>query len=141
MIKDFTDELVEAMEVGRVTKFTTLARDGGLPSAAVSKIKEDSHYHRASKAGLQSSIPRLACKYLNKTGVSGEYAEEVKLVGSMTAIFLQGRKLQATLEELIEQTRKLREQNERKNQSQAAGQAPPSGSPPPGSGQNATRPA
>lgn len=130
MIQQFTNEIINTLEASRVNKLTTIAREGGLPSDLVKRVREGAAYQPAAKIGLQDSVPRVACKYLNKTGVSAEYAEEVKLVGSLAAVMLQGRKLQATLEEMIEQTRKLREQNERKNQPQNPGQTPPApGSP------------
>lgn len=124
MIREFTDVVVDAAEAKRVSSLTGAAREGGLPENTIKRIEKDSHYPAPAKTSLQIALPRLTAKYLNKAGISAEYADEAALLTSLGAILVQGRKLQATLDELIETNRKL--QNERTNRTNQNSQAPPS---------------
>jgi hypothetical protein len=45
---------------------------------------------------------------LNRSGVSGEFSDEALCALSLLSIFLQGRRLQSRLEELIEKDRKAK---------------------------------
>jgi hypothetical protein len=111
MLREFTDEIVNAIEQSRVAKFSALMREGGLPDLLVKRVAQDSHYPAGSKRAVQIATPRVACKWLNKAGLSAEYADEVALVTALGSILIQGRKLQSQLESLIEQFRKAKEQN------------------------------
>lgn len=131
MLREFTDEIINAVEDHRVSKFTTACREAGLPEPVVKRVNQDSHYHAGSKRALQVATPRVACKWLNKAGISAEYADEVALVTALGSVFIQGRKLQNTLEELLVEFKKRKEENERKNGTQNSGQttAGPGGQP------------
>lgn len=100
-LKEFTDELIGAVEASRVESFSDKARKAQIPAAVVKEIAADSKFPRASKSGLEMSVPRVAAKWLNKTGVSAENKEEAVLIGSIAAIFLQGRRLASKLDELV----------------------------------------
>jgi hypothetical protein len=102
LVKEFTDELIEAAEAGRVEKFTGKARNAKIPERVVREIGTDSRFPASIKKSLQISTPRVAAKWLNKAGVSAEYADEVAFIGSLGALFIQGRKLSAKLDKLIE---------------------------------------
>ena len=102
LIREFTDELIEAAEDGRVQKITGKAREARIPERVVKEISNDAHYPASAKKSLQISTPRVTAKWLNKAGVSAEYADELAFVTSLGAIFIQGRKLSQKLDKLIE---------------------------------------
>lgn len=100
-LKEFTDELINAVEDSRVEKFLKLARDGKVPEKVCRQIGADSHYPAGSKRGLSLSIPRIAAKWLNKFGISAANKEEAILLGCMTVIWAQGRRLAANVKKQI----------------------------------------
>ena len=102
IIKKFTDNLIEVAEAGRVQQITGKAREARIPERVVKEISEDAHYPAVAKASLQISAPRVTAKWLNKAGVSAEYADELAFVTSLGAILIQGRKLSQKLDKLIE---------------------------------------
>jgi hypothetical protein len=100
-LREFTDELVEAAEETRVKNFAAKAAEAKLPEKVGREVVKDSHFPAVAKRGLKLSTPKVAAKWLNKAGISAEYADEVTLAGSLLAIVIQGRRLIAKLDELI----------------------------------------
>jgi hypothetical protein len=101
MLKEFTDEIVNAAEDGRVMRFVTAAHQAQVPEPVLKEIAQDARFPAGFKKSVQIATPRVAAKWLNKAGISGEYADEVALVTALGAIMVQGRRLQAKLDELV----------------------------------------
>lgn len=119
MVKEFSDELVAAWEEHRVSKFTSAGKEAALPEPLIRQIRTDCRFQDGSRRVVQKAIPRVACKWLNRAGVSAEYADEVALVTALGAILVQGRKLQTKLDEIIEQKRKLEDEQKKQQQVKA----------------------
>jgi hypothetical protein len=109
ILKEFTDELIEAAEEGRMIRFATAAAEAKLPEKLVKEIVSDAHYPPVFKRGLKLSTPRVVAKALNKAGVSAEWADELSFASSLGAIWIQGRKLSAKLDKLIEASKRKAE--------------------------------
>lgn len=103
LVKEFTDEIISALEDHRQNTLSGLAKDGGLPEKIVKKIHDDSKYPAGSKRGLQMATPKVCARLMNKTGVSSEHADTLVLLGSMVMIWKQGRSLKADIQELIDE--------------------------------------
>lgn len=104
-IADFTDELVELTEAKRIADFVALTRDAGLPSKLVAEIERKSGYPTQSKAALKRTLAECAAKWLNKSGVSSQSKEEVKLLFCVVTIKIQGVRLKRDLLAMIEEDR------------------------------------
>lgn len=94
--------MIDAAEQGRQQKFASAAVESKLPEKVARELVRDAQYPASFKKTLKISTPRVAAKWLNKAGVSAEHADEAAFVLSLGAIFLQGRKLSAKLDKLIE---------------------------------------
>jgi len=124
MLKEFTDEIVNAVEAHGVSRIAGAASEAGLPPDLVKNIRQDSHYPAGAKRGVQLATPQVACKWLNKAGVSAEYAAEVALVTSAAAIMVHQRKITSKLEELIEHYKRVQDKNAKAQANQNNPQAP-----------------
>ena len=102
LLKEFTDEIVNACEASRQNGLSALAKEGGLPEKIVKKIHDDSKYPGASKRTLQLAAPKVAAKALNQTGVSAEHADLIAFFGAAVMIWQDGRSLKADVLEMIE---------------------------------------
>lgn len=105
LIKDMSDELIDAAEDGRRNSLATLAQEGGLPDKAVKKIHADAAYKPAAKRGLQLAVPKITARMMNKTGISSEHSDTLVLVSALAMIWKQGRSLKRDVIELIELNR------------------------------------
>lgn len=103
LVKEFSDEIISALEDHRQTKLSARAKEGGLPEKIVAKIHADSKYPAGSKRGLQMAAPKVCARLMNKTGVSSEHADTLVLIGSMVMIWKQGRALKADIQEMIDE--------------------------------------
>ena len=92
--------LVEDIDVG---SFTKVARAGELPEKVVKKIEADSHWPRAGKMMLERAAPKLAAKWMNQTGVSAAYQDEMELMAGLSAVIVSRQKLMKELRELVAQ--------------------------------------
>lgn len=61
-----------------------------------------------AKALLKSSIPRLAAKWLNRTGISAEYQDELAVLTAVILIVKQGSSVNAHFEELVLEMKKAK---------------------------------
>ena len=96
------DELVEAAEQNRVGSYIARCAEAGLTEKLSKEIAKDAHFPPVAKALLKSSIPRLAAKWLNRTGLSAEWQEEISVLTAIILIIKQGAKNNARFEELIQ---------------------------------------
>jgi hypothetical protein len=95
------DELIEAAEAGRVEKFLADVAEAGLTGKLVKEIEADARFPKIAKSLLKQSIPRLCAKWLNKSGISAEWRDEVAVVTALVLIIVHDRQTRSKLDELI----------------------------------------
>lgn len=104
LLNDLLGELMDAAEEGRVAMFAAKCQEAGLLPKLCKQIEADAHFPKAAKIILKRSLPRLACKWLNQTGVSAEYQDEVAVVTALVLVIQHDRKMAGKLDELIAAT-------------------------------------
>lgn len=67
----------------------------------IKEIEADAHFPKSAKVILKNALPRLAAKWLNKSGISAEYQDEVACVTALLLIVQHDRKMSGKLDELI----------------------------------------
>jgi hypothetical protein len=100
------DELIEAAEENRVGNYLAKCAEAGLTPKLTKEIENDARFPKMSKALLKASIPRLAAKWLNRTGLSAEYQDELSVLTAVILIVKQGSALNTRFEELIVELKK-----------------------------------
>ena len=100
-LKRLTDQVLDTIEDLDVDSFVKVATAGKLPDPVLKKLAKDSRWHPVGKGMLKSSAPRLAAKYLNKTGISAEYQEEMEFSGGAVLILKQRNALMKELREMV----------------------------------------
>lgn len=101
MLNTIVEKLLSAAEEGRVGVFLGKCEQAGLMPKLVKEIEADAHFPQAAKALLKDSLPRLACKWLNKFGVSAEFRDELACVTAILLIVKNDRSTAKRLDELI----------------------------------------
>ncbi len=71
----------------------------------IKEIEEDAHFPKAAKVLLVTSLPRLAAKWLNYSGISAAYQDEPAVATAILLIIKQDRATNAKLDKLIAQTK------------------------------------
>lgn len=71
----------------------------------IKEIESDAHFPDAAKVILTTSLPRLAAKWLNKSGLSAEYQDEIAVITAILLIYQHDRKMMLKLDKLIAQTK------------------------------------
>lgn len=104
-LRPLCEQLIEAAEEGRIAAFVARCAEAGLTQRLVKEIEADAKWPKPAKVILARSLPRLAAKWLNRTGVSAEWEDEVAVLGAAVLIVAHDRKLARRLEELIAATR------------------------------------
>lgn len=84
--------------VSRLTKKAAAARLG---AELLKKIEADSRLDDVTRKSLLVALPRLCAKYLNKSGISAEYKDEVVVAICCLRIVQRQFRLEAKLDELI----------------------------------------
>jgi hypothetical protein len=102
------DELIEAAEENRVAGYLARCAEAGLTPKLTREIELDARFPKVAKALLKNAIPRLAAKWLNKTGISAEYQDEISVLTALILIVKHGAQTNSRLEELIEEVKKQR---------------------------------
>lgn len=105
MLQELTDALIDSAEEARVDKWTGKVREAKLPEKLQREVSADAKFPAPAKRGLKLSLPHAAAHALNKTGLGSEYQHEVCCVTCLAAILVQGRRLSAKLDELIESSK------------------------------------
>lgn len=100
-LNSLVEELLNAAEEGRVSSFAGKCTEAGLMPKLVKEIGEAAHFPRAARVLLKESLPRLSAKWLNRSGISSEYQDEVAVVTALLLIVQHDRKTSAKLDELI----------------------------------------
>jgi hypothetical protein len=96
------DELIDAAEENRVGKYLAKCAEANLTAKLLKEIEADAAFPKTAKTILKHSLPRLAAKWLNKSGLSSEWQEEVAVITALLLIVQHDRRLSAKLDELIE---------------------------------------
>jgi hypothetical protein len=111
LLASLLDELLKAAEEFRVDAFVGKCEEAGITGKLLEEIERDAHFPKAAKILLKESLPRLAAKWLNRSGVSAEYRDELAVVTALLLMVQNDRKNSAKLDELIAQRKKsLKEQ-------------------------------
>lgn len=103
IVKPFTSELIPIVEAVRVRNRTEKATAAGLPKDFVKEIEKSAQWPAAAKKNLDTALPRLTAKWLNRTGLSAEYAEEVAVGSALLMIWTSDNAVTKRLDKLIEQ--------------------------------------
>lgn len=101
--------MLKAAEEGRVAKFAAKCSQLGEMPKLIKEIQEDAHFPETAKALLATSLPRLAAKWLNKSGLSAEYQDEVAVVTAILLIYQHDRKAMLKLDKIILELKAPRE--------------------------------
>lgn len=102
LLTSLLDQLLHAAEEFRVDSFVGKCEEAGITGDLLKEIERDAHFPKAAKILLKESLPRLAAKWLNRSGVSAEYQDELTVVTAMLLIYQSDRKNSTKLDELIE---------------------------------------
>lgn len=100
-LRPLFEQLIEAAEESRVGNFIRKCSEAGLTGKLVKEIQEDAHFPKPAKVLLCRSLPRLAAKLMNKSGLSAEYEDEVAVVSALLLVVQNDWKLANRLEEVI----------------------------------------
>lgn len=101
LLTSLLDELLKAAEEFRVDSFVGKCEEAGITGDLLKEIERDAHFPKSAKILLKESLPRLAAKWLNRSGVSAEYQDELTVVTAMLLMIQNDRKNSAKLDELI----------------------------------------
>lgn len=105
IIKPLVEDLLEAAEESRVAQFAAKCKQLGDMPKLIKEIEGDAHFPKAAKVLLVTSLPRLAAKWLNKSGISAEYQDELAVATAFLLIIKQDRATNAKLDKLIALTK------------------------------------
>jgi hypothetical protein len=107
-LSGLVDELIEAAEEGRVESYLRKCTEAGLTGKLAKEIEVDARFPKSAKALLKLAIPRLAAKWLNKTGISAEYQDEIAVLTAVILIVKHEMSVRARFEELIVEFKKAK---------------------------------
>lgn len=96
------DQLVEAAEENRVGNYLARCAEAGLTPKLTKEIEKDAHFPPIAKTLLKQAIPRLSAKWLNRTGLSAEWQDEISVLTAIILIVKQNAQTNARFEELIQ---------------------------------------
>lgn len=119
IVRPFTSELIPVVELVDIGRITDKAAQAGLSKDLLKAIEKDSQWPSVAKKTLDNALPELAAKWLNKTGISAEHAQEVAVASALLMIWTSRRSVTSRLDKLIEQ-RKEQERKEEKTRDAAA---------------------
>jgi uncharacterized protein YidB (DUF937 family) len=110
------EETIDAAQAKRIKKLSEAAKEAGLGQKVAQEIAKDAEYPTAAKTALNRSGPKAVAKLLNRTGISGKYSDEGLALFGLVSIFLQGHRLEAKLDALVAEAKRLREEQEKQRQ-------------------------
>lgn len=109
LIADLLTELIDAAEENRVAQYIAQCKEAKLLPKLCKEIEDDAYFPKLSKKVLSRSLPRLAAKYLNKTGVSAEFQDEVATFTAVLLILWSDRQLAKRLAEYADKAKQIAE--------------------------------
>lgn len=119
-LKPLVEKMLDAAEKGRLAKFLIRTQKLGQMPELIKEIEEDAHFPPEAKALLQISLPRCAAKWLNKSGLSAEYQDEIAIVTAVLLIYQHDRKIMLRLDKI---TADLAKEQDKQNRRQGEAQA------------------
>jgi len=105
-LTDLVGLLIDAAEKNRVADYLQKCNEAGLTEKLVKKIGEDARFPESAKILLKNSIPRLIAKWMNKTGISGEYQDEVAVMTAVILIVKHNAGVDANFQEILAELKK-----------------------------------
>lgn len=106
ILSGLIDELIEAAEQSRVEDYLKKCNEAGLMPKLVKEIENDARFPRTAKALLKTSLPRLSAKWLNKTGISAEYQDEISCLSAVILIVKHNSSVDARFDEILLELKK-----------------------------------
>jgi hypothetical protein len=103
LLTSLLDQLLTAAEESRVAQFVGKCEEAGITGKLLDEIEKDAHFPKGAKILLKESLPRLAAKWLNRSGISAEYQDEAAVITAILLIVQSDRKNSGKLDELIAQ--------------------------------------
>ncbi len=94
-------QLIPTVEAGMVTSLTSRAARAKLPAEVIQEVRKDAAWPAPTKRALEIAAPRCAAKWLNKSGLSAEYQDEVMLGTAVAALLAQHSVALRKLDKLI----------------------------------------
>ena len=101
MLRPLSDELIETAETVMNGALKNKCAKAKLPGQVQNEIAQAAKWQPLPKKALQHSLPRLAAKYANKSGLSAEYQDEVVCAGAVLSIGANYMMLCQRLDKLI----------------------------------------
>jgi hypothetical protein len=102
------DELIDAAEENTVADYLARCNEAGLTEKLTKEIVADARFPKLAKTLLKDAIPRLTAKWMNKTGISAEYQDEVSVLTALILIVKHRTSSDARFEELISEVKKAK---------------------------------
>lgn len=106
MLAGITTEIIAAVERFQVNSLSQKAAK--VPGAAADfpdTVKADAAWDGVSKSALETSTPRVLAKWMNRTGVSSEHADELILAAAVLKIGVSHSILSSKLDKLIKESK------------------------------------
>jgi hypothetical protein len=100
LLRPIFEQALPVAEGLAVQNLTEKARAAKLDAALVREVADGAKIHPLAKQQIVEGGAAVAAKYLNKSGVSSEHADEVRLLGGIVAAFAGYRAVAAKLDEL-----------------------------------------
>jgi hypothetical protein len=100
-LKPLFDQLIPTLETIAVGQLTSRATKARLPGEVVKEIERDAKFAPPAKKALEIAAPRVAAKWMNRTGISAEHQDEVILGTALASIAAQQVLLLKRLDKLI----------------------------------------
>lgn len=100
LLRPIFEQALPVAEGLAVQNLTEKARAAKLDAALVREVAAGAKIHPLAKQQIIEGGAAVAAKYLNKSGVSSEHADEVRLLGGIVAAFAGYRAVAAKLDEL-----------------------------------------
>lgn len=101
--------MIEAAEKDRLAKFAVQCQRLGDMPKLVKEIQDDAYFPPEAKAILIVTVPRCAAKWLNKSGLSAEYQDEIAIMTAGILIWSAVRKADQRLAKQIAEVQKAKE--------------------------------
>lgn len=100
LLRPIFEQALPVAEGLAVQNLTEKARAAKLDASLVREVADGAKIHPLAKQQIVEGGAAVAAKWLNKSGVSSEHADEVRLLGGIVAAFAGYRAVAAKLDEL-----------------------------------------
>lgn len=94
-------QLIPTIELSLATSLTSRATKAKLPGEVIAEVRKDAAWPAPTKRAVEIAAPRVAAKWLNRSGLSAEYQDEVLLGTAAAAILAQHSMILRKLDKVI----------------------------------------